>query len=60
MNEPYNISNITNATGFYENYTSYINDDFTRVVSISVFVSFSFIFLVGLMGNSLVVIGELL
>lgn len=59
MTEPFNISNSTNAPAIYDNYTYNMNDDFTRVVSISVFVSFSFIFLVGLMGNCLVVMGEL-
>jgi hypothetical protein len=58
MIEPYNITNATNATGF-DNYTSYISEEFTQIVSISVFISFSFIFLVGLLGNSLVVMGEL-
>lgn len=63
MFEPYDVTNFTNithpnATDF--NYTSYItiSEEFTRIVSISVFISFSFIFIVGLLGNSLVVMGE--
>lgn len=58
MTEPYNITNTTNATGEYDNYTSDISEEFKRVVSISVFISFSIIFIVGLLGNSLVVMGE--
>jgi hypothetical protein len=58
MTEPYlNISaNLTNATYSDDNYT-YIND-LEHLVSVSVFISFSFIFLVGLIGNGLVVMGE--
>jgi hypothetical protein len=60
MTEPYlNIStNLTNATFLPDdNYTTYIND-LERLVSVSVFISFSFIFFVGLIGNGLVVMGE--
>lgn len=52
MIEPSNSTNATNATDYY------MNEEFTEIVSISVFISFSFIFLVGLLGNSLVVMGE--
>lgn len=52
-------ANLTNSTSFGpdDNYTTYIND-LERLVSVSVFISFSFIFLVGLIGNGLVVMGE--
>jgi hypothetical protein len=59
MTEPYfNISssNFTNETFPLDNYTYY--SDLERVVSVSVFISFSFIFLAGLIGNGLVVMGE--
>lgn len=63
MTERYfNISinfNATNATSVLnENFTSYNLDESERFVFISVFVLFSFIFLAGLVGNGLVVIGE--
>lgn len=58
MTEPYFIIiNATNLTFPYENYTNYIND-VERLVSISVFILFSFIFFAGLIGNGLVVMGE--
>lgn len=69
MTEPYymNISNITNTSsksvagcdGFncteFEGFT----DDWERTVSISVFILFGLIFIAGLIGNGLVVLGEL-
>lgn len=59
MTEPYlNISHLMNETNTnqtYDNITAIFNDDLVRVVSISVFISFSFIFLAGLVGNGLVV-----
>lgn len=60
MTEPYfNISNATTnaSVNQYEDYTSYIND-VERLVSISVFFLFSFIFVAGLIGNGLVVMGK--
>lgn len=58
MTEPYFITtNDTNLTFLYENYTSSIHD-VERLVSISVFILFSFIFLAGLVGNGLVVMGK--
>lgn len=59
MTEPYfNISNATtNASFHFDNYTSYIND-VELLVSISVFILFGFIFVAGLVGNGLVVMGE--
>lgn len=58
MTEPYlNISSATNATVPYDNITSYVND-VERFVSISVFILFSFIFVAGLVGNGLVVMGK--
>lgn len=58
MTEPYFIiTNASNLTFSYDNYTSYIND-VERLVSISVFILFSFIFFAGLVGNGLVVMGK--
>lgn len=58
MIEPYlNISNATNTTVTYDNLSSYTYDD-QRFVSISVFILFGFIFVAGLVGNGLVVIGK--
>ena len=62
MTEPYfnasQLMNETNTNQTYENITAIFNDDLVRVVSISVFISFSFIFLAGLVGNGLVVMGK--
>lgn len=68
MLEPYEITNVTNvthamhstanATDYNNTDYIYINEEFTQIVSISVVISFSFIFVVGLLGNSLVVMGE--
>jgi hypothetical protein len=65
MTEPYymNISNITNITNTScngVNCTEYgFSDDWERTVSISVFILFGLIFIAGLIGNGLVVTGEL-
>lgn len=62
MTEPYpDISNLlyaneTNATD--SNFTIFINEDLERFVSITVFILFSFIFIAGLIGNGLVVMGK--
>lgn len=62
MTEPYlNITNslyanVTNTTG--PNFTIYVNDELERYVSITVFILFSFIFIAGLVGNGLVVMGK--
>lgn len=52
------LNNVTNATLFFENATNNSSDDLKHVVSISVFILFSFIFLAGLVGNGLVVMGK--
>jgi ABC-type transport system involved in multi-copper enzyme maturation permease subunit len=62
MTEPYlNISNITNLTYLEclncSDGSSYI-EDLERSVSISVFILFGFIFIAGLIGNGLVVLGK--
>lgn len=62
MTEPYlNISNTTNLT-YLECFncsdgSSYI-EDLERSVSISVFILFGIIFIAGLIGNGLVVLGK--
>lgn len=62
MTEPYfnltYLNNVTNATLFFENATTNSIDDLEHFVSISVFILFSFIFLAGLVGNGLVVMGK--
>lgn len=74
MTEPYyNISNnITNtSTAFYPTRVPRCNEsncgedeifseDWERTVSISVFILFGLIFIAGLIGNGLVVLGKLL
>lgn len=64
MTEPYfnNATNITNITAYctlYPNCTdeSYY-DEIERSISLSVFILFGFIFIAGLIGNGLVVLGE--
>lgn len=71
MTEPYylNISNITNTSSTPSvpvgcdgvNCTEYeiFSEDWERTVSISVFILFGLIFIAGLIGNGLVVTGEL-
>lgn len=62
MTEPYfnltYLNNVTNATLFFGNATTNSIEDLEHFVSISVFILFSFIFLAGLVGNGLVVMGK--
>lgn len=51
------VERFDNATVPFDNITSY-NNDVERFVSISVFILFSFIFVAGLVGNGLVVMGK--
>ncbi|CRK97662.1 CLUMA_CG011047, isoform A [Clunio marinus] len=51
------VSNATNVSIWNENFTSYGLDEVEHLVSLSVFILFSFIFFAGLIGNGLVVIG---
>lgn len=64
MTEPYymNISNTTNTSMSCDGVNCTIegfSDDWERTVSISVFILFGLIFIAGLIGNGLVVLGKL-
>lgn len=59
LSDPHELS-ICDPTRNNDTDTPVFDEDLERIVSMTVFVLFGIIFVVGLIGNALVVIGELL